>query len=191
MRDRRVDVDLAQDHRGELESARSAMEADEEHAPATPRAGDRRRGCVRRAARLDDDIEPDAVGELEQQLGEILARGVCDLAGAKRARRGKPLLVDVDRDDAPFDRALRCAGHDERADPAGSDDRNGVAGALRDARERVERDGQGLRHRRRVVVARVGNGVTDRRGRRHVLGKPPVHLKAERAVLGAQVGSIG
>ena len=190
MRDRRVDVDLAQDHRGELESARGAMKADEEHAPAAPRPGDRRRGCVRRAARLDDDVETDSVGELEQQLPRSLPVAFADLARAKRARRGKPLLVDVDRDDPPFDCAPRCARHDERADPAGSDDRNGVAGPLRDAGERVERDGQGLRHRCRVVVAAVGNGVADRRRRRHVLGQPPVHLEAERAVLGAQIGSM-
>ena len=66
-------------------------------------------GACGRAAGLDHDVEPDAVGELEQQLGEIAAGRVRGLAGAERARRGKPLVVDVDRDDAPVRRRAATA----------------------------------------------------------------------------------
>ena len=54
----------------------------------------------------------------------------------------------------------------------------------------MEGDGEGLGHRCRVVLACVGNGVADRRRRRHVLGEAAVDLEAERAVLGAQVRSM-
>ena len=139
-----------------------AVQADEQHPSSAPRAGDRRRRRVRRAARLDHDVEADAVAELEQQLGEISAGGVRGLVRAERRRGGQPLVVDVDRDDLALGRAARGARDDERADPAGSDHRDGIVRALRDARERVEGDGQRLRHRRRVVVARVGDGAADR-----------------------------
>ena len=48
VRDGREDVDLAQDHRREVELARRAVQADEQDAAAAARAGDRRRRRVRR-----------------------------------------------------------------------------------------------------------------------------------------------
>ena len=109
--DRREDVDLAQDHRRQLDLARRAVQADEQHAAAPARAGDRRGRRVRRAARLDHDVEADAVGELEQQLGEVAARGVRRLARAEGRRRREPVVVDVDR----RRRALRPLGCDAPA----------------------------------------------------------------------------
>ena len=101
MGDRREDVDLAHDHRREVDLARRAVQADEQHASAAARARDRRGRRVRRAARLDHDVESDAVAELEQELGEVVAgrRSTASLRSERR-RRGQPLGVDVDRDDA-------------------------------------------------------------------------------------------
>ncbi len=49
--------------------------------------------------------------------------------------------------------------------------------------------GEWLGHGSGVVVACLGDGAADARGRCHVLGKSAVDLKPERAVLGAQVGA--
>ena len=99
------------------------------------------------------------------------------------------LVVDVDRDDATSGGTARRTGDDERADPAGADHRKVVVRPLRNSGEGVERDRERLRHGRRVVAARVGHDVADRGRRGYVLGQSAVHLKPERAVLGAQVGA--
>ena len=89
----------------EVELARRAVQADEEHAAAAARAGDRRGRREGRAAGLDHDVESDAVGELEQQLGEVAAGRRRRLVRTERGRRRQPVGVDVDRDDAPVDGA--------------------------------------------------------------------------------------
>ena len=108
-----------------------------------------------------------------------------------RRLRGRAPLQGDPRRCRSRRRALRQragrARHEERADAARADHGDGVGRSLRDPGERVERDGERLRHRRRVVVALPRNRVADRRRRRHVLGEPAVHLKPERPVLGTQV----
>ena len=91
----------------------------------------RRRGRVRSAARLDHDVEADAVAEL---AAGALARSwpVASTAscGTERRRSGQSLGVDVDRDNASVDRSPCCARDDERADAADADHRDRLFGAL-------------------------------------------------------------
>ena len=108
--DRGEDVDLADDHPREVELTRCCMQADEENTTSSTDAD--RRGSRRmwRAARLDDEVEANAVGEIEQEPVEILTGRVHHLARAERGRDGEPLRVDVDRDDASLDRSACGTG---------------------------------------------------------------------------------
>ena len=125
--------------------------------------------------------------QLEQQLGEVAAARVHGLARAEGRRRRQPIASmsiattrpSAARRDAP-------AMMNEPMPPAPMT-ATVSSGRLRDARECVERDGERLRHRGGVVVARVGNETADGGGRDDVLGEPSVDLEAERAVFGAQV----
>ena len=61
---------------------------------------------MRRAGGLDDDIESDSAGELEQQLCQVVASGVGGLVCPESRGGGQPLVVDVDRDNTSFRRTV-------------------------------------------------------------------------------------
>ena len=153
--DRREDVDLAQDHRREVELARRAVQADEQHAPAAARAGDRRGRRVRarrwpRSRRRSRRRRVSSSSSSARSRPVAFAVSLAPSADAVASRSASMSIATTRPPTARRDGAR----DDERADPAGADHRDGVVRALRDPGERVERDGERLRHRGRVVVAR-------------------------------------
>ena len=137
-----------------------AVQADEEHPSSAARAGDRRGGRVRRAARLDHDVEADAVAELEQQLGQVVARrrspSRCAPSADAVASRSSSMSIATTR---PSVRAARCARDDERADAAGADHRDGVV-------RTAARRGRARAGRRRAAASWPPRRRRTRRGRR-------------------------
>ena len=93
VRDRRDDVDLAQDHRREVELPRRAVQADEQHPAAAARAGDRRGGRVRGAAGLDHHVEADAplTARAAARARSRPAASAVSVAPSARRRRQPPV----------------------------------------------------------------------------------------------------
>lgn len=144
---------------------------------------------MRSSARLDDDVETDTVCQLEEELSQLAFTRVDRLVGSQSRGCMKAIVVDVDGHDSPLLRSARGGRDDERTDAAGTDHRDGIIGAHTDARHRVKRDSEWLRHGGRVVVAGFRDAPADARRRSHELGEASIHLQTERSILSTEVGS--
>ena len=101
------DVDLTHDHARQVELARRAVQADEEHAtprraPGSPRPARQ----ARRSPRSRRRIRRRRSGRAATR--RVAAGGSRGLVRTQGRRRRQPVGVDVDRDDAPVDGAARC-----------------------------------------------------------------------------------